>query len=124
MKQLVKLRTRPSRDGRRFVYFLDHLDEHGKRSAYDGGLRTPLIMHWPTRIPPSRHAMPTSAIDFLPTVLEASGVSSDEDLPGRSLLSIATGQKKLAHFQLGSSRGSICFRRKGEIPLPLPTADR
>ena len=31
MKPLVKLRTRPSRDGRRFVYFLDHLDEQGKR---------------------------------------------------------------------------------------------
>jgi len=30
-KQLVRLRTRPSRDGKRFTYFLDYLDEDGKR---------------------------------------------------------------------------------------------
>ena len=31
MKQLVRLRTRPSRDGRAFKYILDYLDENGKR---------------------------------------------------------------------------------------------
>ena len=31
MKELVRLKTRPSRDGRRFTYFLDYLDEDGKR---------------------------------------------------------------------------------------------
>ena len=31
MKQLVRLRTRPSRDGRSFTYFLDYVDENGKR---------------------------------------------------------------------------------------------
>ena len=36
-KQLVKLRTRPSRDGRRFVYFLDYLDENGQRQRFSLG---------------------------------------------------------------------------------------
>jgi integrase len=31
MKQLVRLRIRPSRDGRTFTYFLDYVDENGKR---------------------------------------------------------------------------------------------
>ena len=31
MKELVRLRTRPSRDGKRFVYMLDYVDENGKR---------------------------------------------------------------------------------------------
>ena len=31
MKELIRLRTRPSRDGRRFAYILDYVDEKGKR---------------------------------------------------------------------------------------------
>ena len=31
MRELVNLRTRPSRDGRRFTYRLDYIDENGKR---------------------------------------------------------------------------------------------
>ena len=31
MKQLVRLRMRPSRDGKSFAYFLDYKDEDGKR---------------------------------------------------------------------------------------------
>ena len=31
MRKLVRLRLRPSRDGGSFVYFLDYLDEDGKR---------------------------------------------------------------------------------------------
>jgi len=31
MRELVRLRTRPSRDGKRFTYFLDYIDTNGKR---------------------------------------------------------------------------------------------
>lgn len=37
MKQLVKLRTRPSRDGLSFTYFLDYIDENGKRQRQSLG---------------------------------------------------------------------------------------
>ncbi|UCC98975.1 MAG: site-specific integrase [Phycisphaerales bacterium] len=37
MSELVRLRTRPSRDGKRFVYMLDHLDENGKRKRISLG---------------------------------------------------------------------------------------
>jgi len=31
MRELARLRTKPSRDGRTFTYFLDYMDEQGKR---------------------------------------------------------------------------------------------
>ena len=37
MKQLVTLRTRPSRDGRRFVYMLDYVNDDGKRQRISLG---------------------------------------------------------------------------------------
>lgn len=36
-KQLVKLRTKPSRDGKRFTYVLDYMNEHGKRTRISLG---------------------------------------------------------------------------------------
>jgi len=36
-KELVKVRTRPSRDGKRFVYLLDYVDESGKRKRLSLG---------------------------------------------------------------------------------------
>jgi len=36
-KQLVKLRTKPSRDGKRFTYVLDYTNEHGKRTRISLG---------------------------------------------------------------------------------------
>lgn len=37
MKQLVRLRMRPSRDGRSFAYFIDYKDEDGKRTRVSLG---------------------------------------------------------------------------------------
>jgi len=37
MRQLVRLRTRPSRDGKTFMYLLDYLDENGKRKRISLG---------------------------------------------------------------------------------------
>ena len=37
MSELVRLRTRPSRDGMRFTYFLDYVDENGKRKRISLG---------------------------------------------------------------------------------------
>jgi len=37
MRQLVRLRMRPSRDGKSFVYFIDYKDETGKRKRVSLG---------------------------------------------------------------------------------------
>ena len=37
MRELARLRTKPSRDGRTFTYFLDFMDEQGKRRRFSLG---------------------------------------------------------------------------------------
>ena len=49
---------------------------YGKASAYEGGVRVPLIVHWPnvTR-PGSVSATPVITMDLFPTLLEMAGLS-------------------------------------------------
>lgn len=45
-----------------------------KGTLLEGGIRTPLVIHWPAGIPTARReAMPASGVDILPTVLDALG---------------------------------------------------
>lgn len=60
-----------------------------KRSPYDGGVRTPILLSWPGRIPPGRHEDLVSTIDVAPTVLAACGVEAPAGLPGLNLLATA-----------------------------------
>ncbi|MBX3443236.1 MAG: sulfatase-like hydrolase/transferase [Planctomyces sp.] len=59
----------------------------GKRSPYDGGLRTPILLRWPGRIAARREdARLASSLDVLPTVLAAAGIAAPGELPGINLL--------------------------------------
>lgn len=58
-----------------------------KRSPYDGGLRTPVILKWPGKIAPGHNdTTPVSSVDLAPTILEAAGAEPTAELPGLSLL--------------------------------------
>jgi len=58
-----------------------------KRSPYDGGLRTPIVIKWPGKIAPGRDDRSLiSSLDLVPTILEACGVEPTAAMPGRSLL--------------------------------------
>ncbi|HUG92342.1 MAG TPA: sulfatase [Planctomycetaceae bacterium] len=59
-----------------------------KRSPYDGGVRTPIMLAWPGRIEPGRHETLVSSIDLAPTILAASGVQPPDGLPGLNLLDV------------------------------------
>jgi uncharacterized sulfatase len=65
-----------------------------KRSPYDGGVRTPIMVRWPGHVEPGRRKELVSTIDFVPTVLDAVGLSVPEELPGKDLVSIAEGQSE------------------------------
>jgi len=59
-----------------------------KRSPYDGGLRTPIILKWPGHIAPGRDDTSlVSSVDLVPTILEACGATPTKAMQGRSLLS-------------------------------------
>ena len=58
----------------------------GKRSPYDGGLRTPITVLWPGHTTAERVDTPVNSIDVMPTFLAAAGVEIPSNLPGINLL--------------------------------------
>jgi uncharacterized sulfatase len=72
-----------------------------KRSRYDGGLRTPVMLRWPGKIEPRRDsATLISSIDIAPTVLSACGVKPTDQMQGINLLPTALRQEKIARDTL------------------------
>jgi uncharacterized sulfatase len=67
----------------------------GKLSPYDGGLRTPIILHWPGHTRAGRYPDLVSTIDLAPTMLTACGVPVPRQMPGLSLLDVAAGKGRL-----------------------------
>ena len=84
----------------------------GKGSCYEGGMREPCIMSWPSMITPgSVSDEPVIIEDFFPTILEAAGIAHFGDLAttpsgvhddgplvqvvdGESFLAVATGERR------------------------------
>lgn len=86
-------------DNTLIIYLADHGVEmlRSKMTAYDQGLRIPMIICWPG------HALENytyegivSGLDIYPTVLEAAGLDIPGYLPGKSLMGAING-KKLRH---------------------------
>ena len=62
-----------------------------KTNLYDYGVRVPLAVQWPAKVPAGRVVEDfVSFADFAPTFLEAAGVSPETEMSGRSLLPILT----------------------------------
>ena len=64
-----------------------------KRSPYDGGLRTPIMVRWPGKVAPARHETLVSSIDLAPTILKACGSKPPISMPGIDLIALAAGAK-------------------------------
>jgi len=69
-----------------------------KRSLYEGGIRTPLLVRWPGRVPAGRvdDENIVAAVDLLPTVCELAGVEVPADIAcdGTSVASAWQGAKR------------------------------
>ena len=59
-----------------------------KRSPYEGGVRTPIVLRLPGRIAPAEKSVPVSSVDLAPTILRLCGTEVPKTLPGRDLLTI------------------------------------
>jgi uncharacterized sulfatase len=57
-----------------------------KRSPYDGGLRTPIIIRWPGHVKPGAVDHLASSIDLAPTILQAVGLRPSKQMEGINLL--------------------------------------
>jgi arylsulfatase A-like enzyme/Flp pilus assembly protein TadD len=91
-------------EGRALVVLTaDHgesLGEHGEKThglfAYEATLRVPLVLFAPPILDPRVVREPVRHIDIVPTILDALGLPVPGDLPGRSLLTLASGRPQPA----------------------------
>jgi uncharacterized sulfatase len=65
-------------EGRGFV--------RSKRSPYDAGLRTPIVLRWPGKVKPGKSDALAISIDLVPTVLAAVGLKPTPAMQGIDLL--------------------------------------
>jgi arylsulfatase A-like enzyme len=64
----------------------------GKGSAYEGGVRVPLLVRWPGVIKPGRTCdVPVLSVDYLPTLLEMAGLTPPAAVDGESLVPLLRG---------------------------------
>ena len=66
----------------------------GKGSEYEGGIRVPLIVHWPQKIKAGQEIdKPVHVVDLFPTFMEiAGGDVGDYHLDGKSILPLIDGR--------------------------------
>ena len=68
----------------------------GKGQLYEGGIRVPLVAHWPGAVPAGRvDDTMTSTIDLMPTAAELAGRTPPRGLDGRSIAPLLTGTGSL-----------------------------
>ena len=110
-----------------------------KMYVHEGGIRTPLIVHWPKQLPKSRLenqpgcVQPGHITDIFPTLLEiaranypAKSTSGEPTIPlaGTSLLPIWQGKKRTGDFEKGWEHEGNRAYRKGDWKLVSAYADK
>lgn len=94
---LMEVLRKSDKTGNTLVIFLsDHGMQapRGKRTCYEGGVKIPMIMYWPDRIPEGNVIDElVSTIDLMPTILDFAGVKEKPETPGRSLLPVLRRKK-------------------------------
>jgi uncharacterized sulfatase len=106
---LAELEKRKLRENTLVVYLADNgwgqnpdkatFDARSKRSRFDGGLRTPVMLRWPGRVEPQRDEKTlVSSIDLAPTILAACGAKPPMEMPGVNLLQKDAAAERNAVF--------------------------
>ncbi|TWT65099.1 arylsulfatase [Allorhodopirellula solitaria] len=87
-----------------------------KADVDDGGIRSPLLFHWPARVPADQTSDELCAhIDVMPTILEACGIEPPMENPmdGRSFLPLLTNEDPR-----WPTRQVIFQAHRGDVPHP------
>ena len=69
-----------------------------KRSQYDGGLRTPIMVRWPGKVKPGERPELANSIDLAPTLLKACGLPPTKAMQGIDLLDDAALAKRKSTY--------------------------
>ncbi|TWU64684.1 sulfatase [Crateriforma conspicua] len=95
----------------------------GKTDLHDGGLRVPMIVRWPAKIPAGQSDAFGHTNDLLPTFCEAAGVDLSHhqtSLDGLSLLSHMKGQDPPTAEQRGTMFWQLDLYRNIQRHYPKP----
>lgn len=90
-----------------------------KSHVDDGGIRAPLLFHWPAKVKADATSNELSAhIDVTPTILDACGVDvrGDHHFDGRSFLPLLTGQSTGEQHAKAASRQVVFQTHRGNVP--------
>jgi len=112
-------------------YFNSNGDLRGaKRDLYEGGIRTPFIVHWPKVIQPGRKSAHIGAFwDVLPTLADILNLVVPEDIDGISFLPVLQGkddqQKKheYLYWELNAVGGKQAIRKNNWKAVKLHVSD-
>lgn len=111
------------------------VNTRSKRSPFELGLRTPILIRWDGHVQPATLDTPVSTVDLVPTLLEAVGLGEEAaGLPGVSMLPSAVGKAPLEKrpifgeiypgdaTALGRPSGDVAYRwvREGRYKLIVP----
>lgn len=81
----------------------------GKQDMYEGGIKVPMCMSWPAKIPHGqRNNDPVMSMDFYPTLCEMAQVPYDKNIDGESLVPLIEGTGTV-----DPERTMIWMRREG-----------
>ncbi len=106
-----------------------------KRSPYQTGVQTPILIRWPGKVTPARNDAPVSSIDLVPTVLAALGAKPTPAMRGLNLLDAAAVKARPAVFgeifehnavDVRDPAKNLLYRwaMDGRWKLIVPNADR
>lgn len=111
--------------------------KRSKRSPFEPGLRTPILLRWDENIEPDIHKELVSSIDLFPTVLDGAGIHDSFTTPGISLLPTALGKGHINSDRpvfgaiypgdasvLGNPAADVAYRwiRQNEFKLIVPSS--
>ena len=97
-----------------------------KHYVHEGGISTPLVVHWPARLPGKVVAHePAHVVDVLPTILEATGAAplselgghAIQPLQGESFLALAEGRSWQREQPILFEHEGNCAIRSGQFKL-------
>ncbi|MEM7144764.1 MAG: sulfatase-like hydrolase/transferase [Verrucomicrobiota bacterium] len=111
-----------------------------KRSPFEDGLRTPILIRWDGVVKPGTHEGLVSSVDIVPTLYSAAGIGGEDrgGLPGMDLMPYARGEVELPEGRavfgeiypgdasvLGEPSRDVAYRwvRQGRDKLIVPHAD-
>jgi arylsulfatase A-like enzyme len=99
----------------------DFFDSNGplrgyKRDVYEGGVRVPLIVHWPEKIKPGTTDHISAFWDFVPTFAELIGADAPSGIDGISMMPTLMGtpnqqQHEIMYWEFHEQGGKQAMRK-------------